>query len=118
MGRHHNQAGVSVASRLHDLVGRVASEQFTCDNNAIEFWRHWLIQILLSALDGLRVQVPRRDLIAPLESAGEITERRHHVQQNDLSAKAARPPGSLAHDLQGRLGQNNGNQNSLNAQHG
>jgi hypothetical protein len=24
----------------------------------------------------------------------------------------------LAHDLQGRLGQNNGNQNSLNAQHG
>jgi hypothetical protein len=37
MGRHHNQADVSVTSRLHDLVGRIASEQFTGDHNAIEF---------------------------------------------------------------------------------
>jgi hypothetical protein len=118
MGRHHNQAGVSVASRLHDLVGRIAAEQFTRDHYAIEFRRHWPIQILLSALDGLRVQVPRRDLISPLERAGEVAERRHYVQQDDVGAKAVRPPGSLTHYLPGSLRQNNRNQNSLNAQHG
>ena len=117
MGRHHDQVDVPVASRLHDFVGRVASEQHAGDRNPIEFWPQRLIQIFLSPLDDVRVQIPRGDLVPALQQAGGIAERRHHVQQDDLRVKAARQPRGLMHDVPGSIREHNGNKNFLNAQH-
>ena len=107
MSRHHDQVDVTVASRLHDFVGRVAPEQHACDRNAIEFWLERLIQIFLSPLDDVCVQIPCSDLVPALEQAGGITERRHHVQQDYLRAKAARQPRSLVRDVPGSIREHN-----------
>ena len=117
MGRHHDQVDVLVASRLHDFLGRVASEQHTCDRNPIELWPQLPIQILLSPLDDVRVQIPRGDLVSALQHAGGIVERRHRVQQDYLRMKAARQPRGLVHDVPGSLREHNRNKNFLNAQH-
>ena len=117
MGRHHDQVDVSVASHLHDFLGRVAPEQHPCDRNAIEFWLERLIQIFLSPLDDVRVQIPCSDLVPALQHAGGIAERRHHVQQDYLRVKAARQPRSLVHDVPGSIREHNRNKNFLNVQH-
>ena len=117
MGRHHDQVDVPVASRLHDFVGRVASEQHTCDRNPIELRPQRLIQIFLSPLDDVRVQIPRGDLVPALQHAGGIAERRHHVQQDYLRMKAARQPRGLLHDVPGSVREHDRNKNFMNAQH-
>ena len=117
MGRHHDQVDVLVASRLHDFVGRVASEQHACDRNPIELRPQRLIQIFLSPLDDVRVQIPRGDLVPALQHAGGIAERRHHVQQDYLRMKAARQPSGLMNDVPGSIREHNRNKNFLNVQH-
>ena len=76
-----------------------------------------LIQIFLSPLDDVRVQIPRGDLVPALQHAGGIAERRHHVQQDHLRMKAARQPRGLVHDVPGSIREHNRNKNFLNAQH-
>ncbi len=117
MGRHRDQIDVQLASRLHDLVGRVASEQHACDRNPIQLRPQRPIQISLGPLDDVRVQIPRRDLVPVLQRAGGIAERRHHVQQDHFRMKAARQPGGLVHYLPGSIREHNRNKNFLNAQH-
>jgi len=117
MSRHHDQVDVTVTSHLHDLVGRIAPEQYACDRNAIKFWMERLIQIFLSPLDDVCVQISCGDLVPALQQASGIAERRHHVQQDDLRAKAARQPCSLAYDVPGSIREHNWNKNFLNAQH-
>ena len=117
MGRHHDLVDALVTSCLHDFVGRVASEQHTCDCDPIELWLQLLNQILLSPLDDVRVQVPRGDLVPALQNARGIVERRHDVQQDQLRMEAARQPRRLVHDVPGRFCEHNGNENFVNAQH-
>jgi hypothetical protein len=38
MSRHRDQIDVPLASRPHDFVGWVASEQQACDRNPIQIW--------------------------------------------------------------------------------
>jgi hypothetical protein len=97
------QAGVTVASHLHDFAGRIAPQQHARNSNAIQFRLERPIQIFLSPLHDVCVQISRSDLVAALQPAGGIAERRHHVQQNDLRAKAARQPSSLMHDVPGSI---------------
>ena len=72
VGRHHDQAGVTVARRLHNLVGWVASEEHACDRNAIELRLQCPIQIYFSLPDDVRLQILRGDLVAPLQYAGRM----------------------------------------------
>jgi hypothetical protein len=76
-----------------------------------------LIQIFLSPLDDVCVQISCGDLVPALEQASRIAEWGHHVQQDDLRAKAARQPRSLVHDVPGSIREHNWNKNPMNAQH-
>ncbi len=103
MSQHHDQVDVPITRHLHDIVGGVAPQQHASNRNAIEFPLERLIQIFLSSLDDVCVQTSRSDLVPALQQAGGIAERRHHVQQDDLRAKAARQPCSLVHDVPGSI---------------
>src|SRR5476649_11394 len=112
--RHHDQVDVPLTSRLDDFVGRIAFEQHACDRNPVELWMLRLIQIVLSPLDDMRLQVLRGDLMTALQRTGGITERRHHVQQDDLCMEAARQPRGLVDGAPGRIREYNRNKNLLN----
>jgi len=117
MGRHHDKIDILVTSHLYYFVSRVTSEQHAFDRNPIEFWLQCLIQIFLSPLDDVRMQIPRGDLVPALQPAGGIAERRHHVQQDHLCMKAARQSRGLVHDVLGSIREHNRSKNFLNTQH-
>ncbi len=98
-------------------MGRVASEQHTRDRSPIKLWPQRLIQIFLSPLDDVCVQVPRSDLVPALQHPGGIAERSYHVEQDHLRLKATRSPRGLVDDVPLSVREHNRNKNFLNAQH-
>ena len=76
-----------------------------------------LIQICLRPLDNACVQISFCDLVPALQHARGIARSGHHVQQDDLRAKAARQPRSLVHDVPGSIREHYWNKNLPNGRH-
>jgi len=81
-----------------------------------------LVQTLLSALNDVRVQIPRRDFASAFEHSMWIVQRSYHVQQNDLRLKANEPSRLLragdAGKYSGTVRQRHRNKNSMHVHHG
>jgi hypothetical protein len=71
--------------------------------NPIQLWPQHLIQIMLSPLNDVRVQIPCCNLVSALQQAGGITEWCHHMQQDYLRMKTALQPRSLLCDVPGSI---------------
>ncbi len=76
------------------------------------------MQVLLRPLYDARLQILCCDLVPALQQPGRIIQGRYHVQQNDLSMGAARPPRGLVHNAAGSVSEHNWDENLLNVQHG